>query len=88
MVCIVIYCDIDSCFSFVYVMKFMGDYMAKGKTEIDVVHYLLTAAQQYDPLRDEIYCQLIKQTTNNKSERAEARFIYNKLLCIRLFTLQ
>ena len=49
--------------------------MAKGKTEIDVVHYLLTAAQQYDPLRDEIYCQLIKQTTNNKSERAEARFI-------------
>ena len=59
--------------SFVYVMKFMGDYMAKGKTEIDVVHYLLTAAQQYDPLRDEIYCQLIKQTTNNKSERAEVR---------------
>lgn len=53
-------------------MKFMGDYMAKGKTEIDVVHYLVTVGQKHEELRDEIYCHLIKQTTNNKSERAES----------------
>lgn len=58
-------------YSFIYVMKFMGDYMAKGKTEIDVVHFLLLAAQKHDQLRDEICCQLLKQITNNKSERAE-----------------
>lgn len=55
------------------IMKFMGDYYSsKGRTEVDVVHFLLQVAHKHELLRDEIYCQLIKQTTSNKSERAES----------------
>lgn len=52
-------------------MKFMGDYPAKGKVEIHVFHFLLSVGQKHPELRDEIYCQIIKQVTSNKSERAE-----------------
>ena len=58
--------------SFLNIMRFMGDYMAKGKTEMDVVEFLLKVVQQHPQLRDELYCQLLKQVTNNKSERAES----------------
>eukprot|EP01147_Barroeca_monosierra_P001592 gene1592-4733_t len=58
--------------SFINIMRFMGDYMAKGKTEADVIEFLLRVVQQHPPLRNEIYCQLLKQVTNNKSERLES----------------
>lgn len=57
---------------FMGVMKFMGDYFARGKTEMDVVHYLLLVSQKHKELNDEIYCHLIKQTTSNRSARADS----------------
>jgi myosin-15 len=58
--------------NFLNVMRFMGDYPSKGKNEMDVIRYMLTTAMRYEDLRDEIYCQLLKQLTSNRSERAES----------------
>jgi len=36
------------------------------------VHYLLLVSQKHKELNDEIYCHLIKQTTSNRSARADS----------------
>jgi hypothetical protein len=54
---------------FVTIMRYMGDYPAKNRTDIELVQWLLRCAMQNDFLRDEIYCQIIKQLTANKSKK-------------------
>ena len=57
---------------FIAVMKFMGDYNAKGKTDTDIVIFLVLMAQKHEELRDEVYCHLLKQTTSNRSTWPES----------------
>ncbi|GBM19264.1 Unconventional myosin-XV [Araneus ventricosus] len=58
---------------FIAIMRYMGDYpMTKNQTEVDCVYTILVTCHKYPQLRDEVYCQLMKQTTNNKSPKPDS----------------
>ncbi|XP_067317844.1 unconventional myosin-XV [Anolis sagrei] len=58
--------------AFQAVMKFMGDLPLKGQTELDAVYALLKLCGDHEVLRDEVFCQVIKQITDNTSSKADS----------------
>lgn len=56
--------------AFLCLRRYMGDEgLKKGQTYTDCVYQLLSICHKNVLLRDEVYCQLIKQTTANKNTK-------------------
>jgi len=68
---------------FIAIMRFMGDYpMGENMSYIDCARHILKRCHKYTEIRDEVFCQLCKQTTNNRS-----MFHKSKIRGWRLFAL-
>ncbi|XP_076004168.1 unconventional myosin-XV [Genypterus blacodes] len=57
---------------FLSVMRFMGDHPSRGSSEQDVVSTFLKLIGDFSLMRDEAYCQVLKQLTANTSSKPDS----------------
>ncbi|XP_041432611.1 unconventional myosin-XV [Xenopus laevis] len=54
------------------IMKFMGDLPLKGQSELDAVCSILRLCGEHEVMKDEGYCQIMKQITDNTSGNTDS----------------
>jgi myosin-7 len=63
---------VEACQAFTNILKYMGDLPSK-RSGNELTDQIFESPLKYDTMRDEIYCQIMKQLTENKSRISEER---------------
>ncbi|KAM9729088.1 unconventional myosin-VIIa-like isoform 2-T3 [Menidia menidia] len=76
----------EACMAFIAVMKYMGDYPSKRVRSInELTDQIFEGALKAEPLKDEIFCQILKQLTDNHIKFSEEKGWELLWLCTGLF---
>ncbi|XP_058887148.1 unconventional myosin-VIIa-like isoform X3 [Acipenser ruthenus] len=76
----------EACLAFIAMMKYMGDYPSKRTRSVnELTDQIFEAALKSEPLKDEIFCQILKQLTENHVKYSEEKGWELLWLCTGLF---
>ncbi|XP_077197372.1 unconventional myosin-VIIa isoform X3 [Paroedura picta] len=76
----------EACMAFIAVLKYMGDYPSKRTRSVnELTDQIFEGALKAEPLKDEIYSQILKQLTDNHIKYSEERGWELLWLCTGLF---
>ncbi|XP_071343259.1 unconventional myosin-VIIa isoform X2 [Trachinotus anak] len=75
-----------ACLAFTAILKYMGDYPTKQmQSPLELTDQIFSTATQNEALRDEIYCQIMKQMTSNNNRFSIEQGWQLLWLCCGLF---
>ncbi|XP_073072085.1 unconventional myosin-VIIa isoform X5 [Manis javanica] len=76
----------EACMAFITTLKYMGDYPSKRMRSVnELTDQIFEGALRAEPLKDEVYAQILKQLTDNHIRYSEERGWELLWLCTGLF---